>query len=36
VTLIGALAAEAIAQAVLRAVRAARGIERLPSALDIK
>ena len=35
VTLIGALAAEALAQAVLRAVRAARGIAGLPSAADI-
>ncbi len=35
VTLIGALAAEAMARAVVRAVRAARGIEGLPSATDI-
>jgi L-aminopeptidase/D-esterase-like protein len=35
VTLIGALAAEAMAQAVLRAVRAARGIAGLPGALDM-
>jgi L-aminopeptidase/D-esterase-like protein len=35
VTLIGALAAEAIAQAVVRAVRAARGIPGLPSATDL-
>src|SRR6266571_5743330 len=35
VTLIGALAAEAMAQAVVRAVRAARGIPGLPSASDI-
>jgi len=35
VTLVGALAAEAIAQAVVRAVRAARGIAGLPSAADL-
>jgi L-aminopeptidase/D-esterase-like protein len=35
VTLIGALAAEAMAQAVVRAVRAARGIPGLPSASDL-
>jgi len=35
VTLIGALAAEAMAQAVVRAVRAARGITGLPSASDL-
>ena len=35
VTLIGALAAEAMAQAVLRAVKAARGIPGLPSANDL-
>lgn len=35
VTLIGALAAEAMAQAVLRAVRAARGIAGLPSATEL-
>ena len=35
VTLIGALAAEAMARAVVRAVRAARGIAGLPSAADI-
>ena len=35
VTLIGALAAEAIAQAVVRAVRAARGIAGLPAASDL-
>ena len=35
VTLIGALAAEAMAQAVVRAVRAARGIAGLPGAGDI-
>jgi L-aminopeptidase/D-esterase-like protein len=35
VTLIGALAAEAVAQAVVRAVRAARGITGLPSASDL-
>jgi L-aminopeptidase/D-esterase-like protein len=35
VTLIGALAAEAMAQAVLRAVRAARGIAGLPAAGEI-
>jgi L-aminopeptidase/D-esterase-like protein len=36
VTLIGALAAEAMAQAVVRAVRAARGIASLPSAAEMK
>jgi L-aminopeptidase/D-esterase-like protein len=36
VTLIGALAAEAMAQAVLRAVRAAKGIDGLPSVNDLK
>ena len=35
VTLIGALAAEAIAQAVMRAVRAARGIVGFPSASEL-
>ena len=35
VTLIGALAAEVMAQAVVRAVRAARGIPGLPSAADL-
>jgi L-aminopeptidase/D-esterase-like protein len=35
VTLIGALAAEALARAVVRAVRAAKGIEGFPSAADI-
>jgi L-aminopeptidase/D-esterase-like protein len=35
VTLIGALAAEAMAQAVVRAVRAARGIPGLPSATEL-
>lgn len=35
VTLIGALAAEAMAQAVVRAVRAARGITGLPCASDL-
>jgi L-aminopeptidase/D-esterase-like protein len=35
VTLIGALAAEAIAQAVVRAVRAARGLAGLPCARDL-
>jgi L-aminopeptidase/D-esterase-like protein len=35
VTLIGALAAEAMAQAVVRAVRAARGIAGLPSASEM-
>jgi L-aminopeptidase/D-esterase-like protein len=35
VTLVGALAAEAVAQAVVRAVRAARGIPGFPSATDI-
>ncbi len=34
VTLIGALAAEAMAQAVVRAIRAAKGIQNLPSATD--
>jgi L-aminopeptidase/D-esterase-like protein len=34
-TLVGALAAEAVAQAVLRAVRAARSIPGLPSASDL-
>lgn len=34
-TLVGALAAEAVAQAVLRAVRAARSITGLPSAADL-
>jgi L-aminopeptidase/D-esterase-like protein len=34
-TLIGALAAEAMAQAVVRAVRAAKGISGLPSANDL-
>lgn len=34
-TLLGALAAEAMAQAVLRAVRAAKGIEGIPSAADL-
>jgi L-aminopeptidase/D-esterase-like protein len=34
-TLIGALAAEAVAQAVLRAVRAARGIPGLPAAAEL-
>jgi hypothetical protein len=33
--LIGSLAAEAMAQAVVRAIRAARGIEGLPSAADL-
>jgi L-aminopeptidase/D-esterase-like protein len=36
VTLIGALAAEAMAQAVVRAVKAARGIPGLPSAAEMK
>jgi L-aminopeptidase/D-esterase-like protein len=36
VTLIGALAAEAISQAVVRAVRAARGIAGFPSASDLE
>lgn len=36
VTLIGALAAEALAQAVLRAVRAAKGISGLPGAAELK
>jgi L-aminopeptidase/D-esterase-like protein len=36
VTLIGALAAEAMAQAVLRAMRAAQGLAGLPSANEIK
>lgn len=35
VTLIGALAAEAMAQAVVRAIRAAKGIPTLPSAADL-
>ncbi len=35
VTLVGALAAEAMAQAVIRAVRAARGITGLPAAADM-
>lgn len=35
VTLIGALAAEAIAQAVVRAIKAARGIQNLPAAADL-
>lgn len=35
ITLIGALAAEAMATAVLRAVRAARGIPGIPSAADL-
>ncbi len=35
VTLIGALAAEAMAQAVVRAIRAAKGIQNLPSASDL-
>jgi L-aminopeptidase/D-esterase-like protein len=35
VTLIGALAAEAVAQAVLRAVRTARGVPGLPSASEL-
>jgi len=34
-TLVGALAAEAVAQAVLRAIRAARSIAGLPSAADL-
>src|SRR5262245_53674980 len=36
VTLIGALAAEAMAQAVVRAVKAAKGISGLPSAAEMK
>jgi L-aminopeptidase/D-esterase-like protein len=36
VTLIGALAAEAMAQAVVRAVKAAKGISGLPSAAELK
>jgi L-aminopeptidase/D-esterase-like protein len=36
VTLIGALAAEAMAQAVVRAVKAAKGLPGLPSAAEIK
>ncbi|MGE0132150.1 MAG: P1 family peptidase [Blastocatellales bacterium] len=36
VTLIGALAAEAMAQAVVRAVKAAKGIAGLPSAAEVK
>jgi L-aminopeptidase/D-esterase-like protein len=36
VTLIGALAAEAMAQAVARAVKAAKGISGLPSAAELK
>ncbi|MBO0726709.1 MAG: P1 family peptidase [Blastocatellia bacterium] len=35
-TLIGALAAEAMAQAIVRAVKAAKGIEGLPSAAELK
>lgn len=35
VTLIGALAAEVMAQAVVRAIKAARGIQNLPSAVDL-
>ncbi|MFN0108757.1 MAG: P1 family peptidase [Blastocatellia bacterium] len=35
VTLIGALAAEAMAQAVIRAIRAAKGIQNFPSAADL-
>ncbi|MGH9801797.1 MAG: P1 family peptidase, partial [Blastocatellia bacterium] len=35
VTLIGALAAEAMAEAVVRAIRAAKGIQNLPSAADL-
>jgi len=35
VALIGALAAEAMAQAVVRAVKAAKGIPGLPSANDL-
>jgi L-aminopeptidase/D-esterase-like protein len=35
VTLIGALAAEAMSRAILRAVRAARGLPGLPSAADL-
>jgi L-aminopeptidase/D-esterase-like protein len=34
-TLVGALAAEAMAQAVVRAVRAARGIPGLPGAAEL-
>lgn len=36
VTLIGALAAEAMAQAVVRAIRAAKGISGLPSSADLE
>jgi L-aminopeptidase/D-esterase-like protein len=36
VTLIGALAAEALARAVVRAIRAARGIPGFPSSADIE
>jgi L-aminopeptidase/D-esterase-like protein len=36
VTLIGALAAEAMAQAVVRAVRSAKGIAELPGAADLR
>ncbi len=36
VTLIGALAAEAMAQAVVRAIRAAQSLPNLPSAADLK
>lgn len=36
VTLIGALAAEAMAEAVVRAVRAARGLAGLPSAVEMR
>lgn len=36
VTLIGALAAEAMAQAVVRAIRAAKTIQNLPSAADLE
>jgi L-aminopeptidase/D-esterase-like protein len=35
VTLLGALAAEAMARAVVRAVRAAKGIAGFPSATDL-
>jgi L-aminopeptidase/D-esterase-like protein len=35
ITLIGALAAEAMAQAVIRAIKAARGIAGLPAAVDL-
>jgi L-aminopeptidase/D-esterase-like protein len=35
VTLLGALAAEAMAQAVIRAVKAAKGLPGLPSASEI-